>query len=103
MSEQVQIAEKVMILCKERDNSLSVLFEDLEPNETGAKIIPSHEFQIMNLRSRFNPGVFFYKVKCEDMIRYGMTADDIWDMIKQRYDENPEIDLTEEFTFIERI
>jgi len=94
--------EMVMIIGEER-GTLRVLFEDIQPDENGHKIIPPHEFQIMSLRSRYNPDLDYYRVHCDDQIRYGMNADDIWDMIQTRYEESGHKPLNELFTFIERL
>lgn len=57
----------------------------------------------LNLRSRFNPDLRFYKVNCEPYKRYGYTANELFEEIEQKYIESGHQPLNELYTFIERI
>lgn len=92
----------VMIIAEEQ-NTLRTLFDDIEPDADGRRYIPKHEFTVMSLRSRYNPGLNFYKVDCEAYKRYGYTADELFDEIYEKYISSGGQPLNELFTFIERI
>ena len=94
--------ELVMIIAEEHQ-VLRTLFDDIEPDANGKRLIPSHEFKVMNLRSRYNPDLKYYKVNCEAYKRYGYTADELFDEIYDKYIESGYQPLNELFTFIERI
>lgn len=91
-----------MIICEER-NTLRTLFDDIEPDENGRRCIPSYNFAVMNLRSRYNPDLVYYMVDCEAYKRYGYTADELFDDIYEKYIESGFQPLNELFTFIKRI
>ena len=92
----------VMIIAEEQ-HTLRTLFDDIEPDEDGHQYIPGYEFAVMNLRSRFNPDLVFYKVNCEAYKRYGYTADELFDEIYERYIQSGFQRLDELYSFIERI
>ena len=92
----------IMIIAEER-HTLRTLFYDIEPDKDGHRYIPGHEFKVMNLRSRFNPDLVFYKVNCEAYKRYGYTADELFDEIYERYIQSGFQRLDELYSFIERI
>ena len=92
----------IMIIAEER-HTLRTLFDDIEPDKDGHRYIPDHEFKVMNLRSRFNPDLVFYKVNCEAYKRYGYTADELFDEIYERYIQSGFQRLDELYSFIERI
>ena len=92
----------VMIIAEEQ-HTLRTLFDDIEPDEDGHQYIPCYEFAVMNLRSRFNPDLKFYKVNCEAYKRYGYTADELFDEIYEKYILSGFQPLDELYTFIERI
>ena len=87
--------EIVMIIAEER-NTLRTLFDN-------AGSITGQNLRSLNLRSRFNPDLVYYKVHCEDPIRYGLDADDLFDIICDRYKESGYQPLNELFSYIERI
>lgn len=100
-----------MIIAEER-NQLFTLFDN--PNESslpygfsqdegGTYINNKHVFVSLSLKSRFNPDLRFYVVHCDYFIRRGMDADDIFDIIKERYEESGHRLLDELYTCIERI
>ena len=93
--------ELVMIIAEER-HTLRTLFDD-NKDENGKAFVPPHEFKVMNLRSRFNPELVFYKVNCEAYKRYGYTADELFEEIYDKYIASHYQPLDELFTFIERI
>lgn len=95
-------SEIIMIIAEER-GTLRTLFDSIEPDEDGHRYIPPHEFQVMNIRSRYNPDLAYYKVYCKDPIRYGLDADDLFDIICDRYEETGHQPLNELFSYIERI
>lgn len=96
-------SQLIMIVAEERE-TLRTLFDDIEPDADGHRYIPPHEFQIMNLRSRYNPDLNYYKVDCESWVRYGMNADEIFELISDRYYETKCKPLDELFpSSIERI
>ena len=92
----------IMIIAEEH-HTLRTLFDDIEPDENGHRYIPSHEFQAMHWRSRYNPELVFYKINCEAYKRYGYTADELFDEIYDKYIESKFQRLDELYTFIERI
>lgn len=93
--------ELIMIIAEER-NTLRTLFDNYN-DENGVAYIPTYEFQIMNLWSRFNPDLKYYKVNCEAYKRYGYTADELFEEIYEKYIASEYESLNELFTFIERI
>lgn len=95
-------SELIMIIAEER-NTLRTIFDDIKPDDDGHRYIPNHKFQILNIRSRYNPDLRFYKVNCEAYKRYGYTADELFDEIYDKYIESGYEPLDELFTFIERI
>lgn len=92
----------IMVICEEC-NTLRTLFDNIKPDDDGKRYIKSHEFQIMRLRSRYNPDLRYYMVNCEAYKRYGYTADELFDEIHDKYIESGCKPLDELFTFIERI
>lgn len=92
----------VMVIAEER-HTLRTLFDDIKPDEDGVRRIPNHEFKVMNLRSRFNPDLVYYKVECEAYKRYGYTADELFEEIYEKYIASGYQPLNELYTFIERI
>ena len=92
----------IMVIAEER-HTLRTLFDNIEPDENGHRYITNHEFKIMNLRSRFNPELVFYKVNCEAYKRYGYTADELFEEIYDKYIESGFQRLDELYTFIKRI
>lgn len=94
-------SELVMVIAEEK-HTLRTLFDD-NKDEDGKAFIPPHEFKVMNLRSRFNPDLVFYKVNCEAYKRYGYTADELFEEIYDKYISSGYQPLDELFTFIERI
>lgn len=92
----------IMIIAEEH-HTLRTLFDDIEPDENGHRYIPSHKFQAMHWRSRYNPELVFYKINCEAYKRYGYTADELFDEIYDKYIESKFQRLDELYTFIERI
>lgn len=92
----------IMVICEEH-NTLRTLFDDLEPSDDGKTYIDSQEFQIMSLRSRYNPEIQYYLVNCEAYKRYGYTSDELFEEIEKKYIESGYESLDELFTFIERI
>lgn len=89
--------ELVMIIAEER-NTFRTLFNNFI-DENGVTYIPTYEFQIMNLRSRFNPDLKYYKVNCETYKRYGYTADELFEEIYEKYIASEYEPLNELFTF----
>ena len=98
----IQNKELVMIIAEER-NTLRTLFDDIEPDSYGHRYIPSHAFQVMNIRSRYNPDLAYYKVNCDAYKRYGYTSDELFDEIYEKYIASGYQPLDELYTFIERI
>ena len=92
----------VMIIAEER-NTLRTLLEDIEPDVDGYRYVPPHIFQALNIRSRYNADLNYYKVNCDAYKRYGYTADELFDDIEEKYIESGYKPLDELFTFIERI
>ena len=94
--------ELIMIIAEER-HTLRTLFDNIEPDDDGKRYIPPHEFQVMHIRSIYNPELSFYKVNCEPYQRYGYTADELFDEIYEKYIESGYQPLNKLYTFIERI
>lgn len=101
-STHTQNSELVMIIAEERQ-TLRTLFDDIKPDADGHRYIPPHEFQVMNIRSRYNADLNYYKVNCEAYKRYGYTADELFEDIYEKYIQSGYQPLDELFTFIERI
>ena len=97
-----QNKELIMIIAEE-GNTLRTLFDDMIPDDDGIRRIRGCEFRVMNLRSRYNPDLRYYKVNCEAYKRYGYTADELFEEIYDRYIESGYKPLNELYTFIERI
>ena len=97
------IQSSLIMIIAEEQHTLRTLFDDIEPDENGHRYIPNHKFKAMNLRSRFNPDLAFYKVNCEAYKRYGYTADELFDEIYEKYIASNFQPLNELYTFIERI
>ena len=97
------IQNNLIMIIAEEQHTLRTLFDDIEPDENGHRYIPSHEFQAMYWRSRYNPELVFYKVNREAYKRYGYTADELFDEIYEKYISSGFQPLDELYTFIERI
>ena len=87
--------EPIMVIAEER-NMLRTLFD----NEDS---ITKHKLMCLNFRGRLNPSLNYYVVHCEAYIRYGFTADELFEMIYERYIESGYKPLHELYSFIERI
>lgn len=85
----------IMIICEER-GELRTLFD----NEDS---ISQHKLAILSFRSRFNADLNYYMVDCDSYIRYGLTADELFDMINEKYIESGKKDLDMLFSTISRI
>lgn len=85
----------IMIIAEER-NTLRTLFN-------GKRTLSAHELLALEIRSRYNPDLGFYKVNCEAYQRYGYTADELFEEIETKYIESGYRPLDKLFTFIDRI
>lgn len=94
---------KLIMIIAEEQHTLRTLFDDIESDDDGHRYISSHTFQILNIRSRFNAGLNYYKVDCEAYKRYGYTSDELFDEIYEKYISSGFQPLNELYTFIERI
>lgn len=92
----------IMVIAEER-HTLRTLFDNIEPDKDGHRYINNNKLKVMNLRSRFNPELVFYKVNCEAYKRYGYTANELFEEIYEKYIVSGFQPLDELYTFIERI
>lgn len=97
----MQSSPQVIMVIAEERNTLRTLFDDnmYVSSELDFGVV----FDALNLRSRFNPDLRFYKVFCEEPIRYGLTADELFEIIQEAYENSNYQSLDELFSYIERI
>lgn len=94
--------ELIMIIAEEQ-HTLRTLFDDIEPDDDGHRYIPPHVFKALNIRSRYNADLNYYKVYCDAYKRYGYTSDELFDEIYEKYISSGFQPLNELYSFIERI
>lgn len=91
----------IMLICRERDGRLYQIKDDIHPDKHMTLDEASEIFEELKLRSRMNPGLYYYLVNCHTFIKNGVTIDTIWNMIYSICKDGK--DPAEEFRFVERI
>ena len=94
---------KTILIIEENKNALRIVSAKAHPDNDKIKKDTEKVFNIMRVRNKLHPHLNYYKVNCDEFIKLGLTANDIYEAVYYKYIRSNFQSLDQLYKEIERI